>query len=250
MKNIKLSLVYDGSSYLGWQKTCHGASIEEVLESTLKKILQHDVKLQAASRTDAGVHALDQSVNFYTEKNVNLSQLRLSLNQLLPSDIKINSVDLKGIDFHPTLDALGKIYRYKLCNLSYISPFERTTAWHYPTKICIEKIKAAKKHLIGKKNFLGFSNFRIPPYKSSICEIFNLEVLENQGYFDFLVSGDHFLYKMVRNLIGTLVYIGASKLKLEDLDKILIEKCRTYAGVTAPAHGLFLEKVIYPQEDL
>lgn len=245
MNNIQIYLAYDGTHYLGWQKTRHGASIEEVLKKTLEQILQHDVKLQAASRTDAGVHALNQSANFFTSKQLNLDKLQLSLNQLLPLDIRINKIETKPQDFHPTLDAKGKIYRYKLSTKNYLSPFDRTTVWHYPKSLSYEKMQEALSFFIGEKDFRGFSNFRKPPHESSICKIFSLEIQHYQSSFDFIISGDHFLYKMVRNIVGTLVYVGANKLDFEDIKSIFSSKKRKFAGVTAPAHGLFLEKVLY-----
>lgn len=245
MNNIKIILTYDGGNYLGWQKTRHGLSIEESLEKVLSQILQHEIILQAASRTDAGVHARHQVINFFTPKKLNFPKFIHSLNQLLPHDIRAIDVSQAADHFHPTLDAQGKIYSYNVCTSNFLSPFERDTYWHFPKNLSLEKMQIASKFLIGKKDFSAFANTRKPVHTSTLCEIKDIHIHAREKKFEFTIEGDHFLYKMVRNIIGTLVYIGCGKLEASDIENILRQKKRALAAVTAPAQGLFLEKVFY-----
>lgn len=245
--NVKLNLAYDGSRYYGWQKTAQGPSIEETLEGVLTTILQHKVTLQAASRTDAGVHAEDQVVNFYTDKDsLDFKQLLISLNQLLPHDIRVYHISSVPLSFHPTLDSVAKEYHYHISTERWLSPFKRAFAWHFSKKLDIDMMKAGAQALIGKHDFQAFSNFRKPPHQNTVREIFSIEILQTGEDLSIKIKGNHFLYKMVRNIVGTLCYIGCHKLSLEDLPKILQLKQRALAGVTAPPCGLFLKKIYYP----
>lgn len=245
-KNIKLHLSYDGSNYYGWQKTSEGPSIEETLEKALVTILQHPITLQAASRTDAGVHAEDQVVNFYTKNHpLNLDRLHKSLNQLLPKDIKVNTLTSIEPAFHPTLDSLAKEYHYHITTDPWLSPFKRNFFWHFPKKLDLNLMKKAAGLLIGKQDFQAFTNFRKPPYQDTTREIFSIHFDQNNNDLCIQIKGDHFLYKMVRNIVGTLCYIGCHKIHLQELPSILQSKKRKNAGITAPASGLILKKIYY-----
>lgn len=247
MKNIKLLVAYEGTRYFGWQKTKMGPSIEESLEKALGQILQQEVALQAASRTDRGVHAEGQVVNFCTEKlTLDLGRLQHSLNALLPDDISICSVEEAAVDFHPTLQTKGKEYQYQICNRTLQLPFFRHISWHYPLPLTLEKMREAAKVLIGEHDFSCFCNELSLSTASSICTLsgIDIEPLTDQRLL-LAIRGDHFLYKMVRNIVGTLVYIGAGKIPASHLSSILKSRDRTRAGVTAPAHGLRLKQVFY-----
>ena len=245
-KNIKLHLSYDGSRYHGWQKTSEGPSIEETLETALIKILQHPISLQAASRTDAGVHAEDQVVNFYTDKHpLNLERLHKSLNQLLPKDIKINTFTLTEDTFHPTLDSIAKEYHYHITTHPCLSPFKRHFFWHFPKQLDLELMNQAATFLLGKQDFQAFTNFRKPPYKDTIREIFSIQFIQDKEDLCIQIKGNSFLYKMVRNIVGTLCYIGCHKIALQELPAILEGKKRKHAGITAPASGLVLKRIYY-----
>lgn len=243
--NIKLTLSYDGTLYLGWQASNDGATIEATLRQILEKILQQPVSLQAASRTDAGVHAEGQVVNFFLEKERDLKQLYKSLNQLLPKDIRVTSIEVAENQFHSTLDAKGKEYHYKLTHSHVQLPFERHFAWHYPFPLNLKKMRLSTKFFIGKHDFCAFGNRTDPKPKGTIRTLYYLDFTSNEREICFKVHGNHFLYKMVRNLVGTLVAIGAEKLSLQEAEKLIANKDRTLAGITAPAHGLLLKKVYY-----
>ena len=243
MKNIKLILSYEGTNYLGWQKTKMGPSIEETLEKSLQQVLRHPVKLQAASRTDAGVHARGQTVNFFTSSEIDLFKLQKSFNGTLPRDISVLSLEEMPESFHPTLDAQGKEYHYHICLGPVQLPFHRLFSWHFPYPLNIEEMRAAAQDLVGVHDFSAFTSEKT---NDNVREIFSLDIsMMGPSRLQIAVRGNRFLYKMVRTIVGTLMSIGCGKLKRSDLTQILESKDRTQAGLTAPAHGLFLHKVFY-----
>jgi tRNA pseudouridine38-40 synthase len=249
ISNIKLTIAYDGSNYLGWQKTSMGPSIEEALRSVLRQIFQHEIQLQAASRTDAGVHAFGQIVNFFTSKEkLDLHKLKISLNSLLPADIAVMQVERAEDIFHPTLDSIGKEYHYHLCYGSAQLPLHRHYSWHYPHKLDIVLMQEAARMLVGTHDFSAFCNFKKNSrYQDYLRDVQSINIIEmERERLRFEVSGNHFLYKMVRNIVGTLVYIGRGKIPIDALPGILTGNDRTKAGMTAPAHGLILHRVFYP----
>lgn len=244
-RNIKLILAYEGTRYLGWQKTIAGPSIEEELEKAAAQILRHRVNLQAASRTDSGVHAEGQVVNFFTERDMPLDKLQKGLNSLLPSDISVLKIEEAPETFHPTLQNVGKEYHYFVCLGSTQLPFYRNFSWHFIYPINSEEMKKAAAHLIGKHDFSALTNEK---QEDNVREIFDIAIEVLDGRLKIRVSGNNFLYKMVRNIVGTLLYVGCGKLSAEQIPKILKSKDRTLAGVTAPAHGLVLKEVFYDRK--
>ncbi len=241
--NLKLLVAYEGTHYLGWQKTPFGKSIEDSLEKAFFQILQERFVFQAASRTDKGVHAEGQVVNCILSKPADLFRLLKAVNAVLPKDIKILSMEEASAAFHPTLDALGKEYHYHLCVGPSQLPFHRPFSWHLPKTPDLSRVREAAKELVGTHDFTSFCNDKSA--KNPECRLTRVELVELPGNrLKFVVSGNHFLYKMVRNLVGTLVDIGTTKLKTPILD-IMKSKDRTQAGMTAPAHGLILKKVLY-----
>lgn len=247
MHNYKMVLAYDGTDYLGWQKTRMGKSIEETLENVLRRILQEEISLQAASRTDRGVHADGQVVNFTTKRQeVAPSRLLKSLRSLLPRSIAIHSLERVPLSFHPTLDCTAKEYHYLICNAPIQSPFFRDFSWHIPSPLLLEEMHKASEPLLGKHDFSAFCNERLLWTRSRECQIFELKISPIGDHrIQLSMIGDHFLYKMVRNIVGTLVYVGLGKLSWQLLAPILTSQDRCQAGVTAPAHGLTLKRVFY-----
>ncbi|CCB86770.1 tRNA pseudouridine synthase A 2 [Parachlamydia acanthamoebae UV-7] len=247
MKNIRLIISYDGGRFLGWQKTSMGPSIEENLENVLHQILQEPIILQAASRTDAGVHAHEQVVNFFTEKPIDLNKITNSLNRLLPKDIVVLDAQIAPDHFHPTLDCLSKEYRYYISTGPIQPPNHRFYAWHCPGHLDKELIKKAAEQLVGTHDFSAFCNLKpSESYTHHVREVLNIQIHETDAHhFYFQVMGKSFLYKMVRNIVGTLIFVGKGKLRCEDIPLLLSCRDRTKIGMTAPAHGLTLYRLNY-----
>lgn len=244
-KNVKLTLAYDGTRYLGWQKTPNGPTIEGTLQSVLEKILQHPIHLQAASRTDAGVHAQGQVVNFFTCKDT--EKLQISLNGLLPKDIVVQKVEPTFPTFHPTLDCSSKEYLYQVCSGPYQLPAHRLYSWHIFAPLNLSNMQLACGYLIGTHDFASFTNVKKnEAYTTTIRTLdnFSIEELDNNRLY-FLLRGKNFLYRMARNLVGTVISVGLGKLNPQSIPNILSGRDRTMAGVTAPAHGLTLRSIVY-----
>lgn len=249
MNNIKLSIAYDGKDFYGWQKNGKSRTVEGVLQEAIEKFLQSPVTLQAASRTDAGVHANEQIVNFFTSNTLHLDKFQASLNRYLPKDLIIKSTAIESPSFHPTLDNTSKEYRYFVCANKVQEPIHRHYSWHFFYKIELEKILEAIPYFIGKHNFKAFCNTKTTHrYSDFNREIYKLHYISTEdSRLCFCIEGNHFLYKMVRNIIGTLMYIGAGKMSVEQLPLIFSSQQRLHAGITAPAHGLFLHRINYPK---
>ncbi|MDB6080989.1 MAG: trua3 [Chlamydiia bacterium] len=248
-KNIVLVVAYDGTHYYGWQKTGTKPSIEETLQIALEKILQHPIKLQAASRTDRGVHADSQIVNLFTSKSIEPAKLKRSLNQLLPSDIRVLTAhEAISYEFHPTLDAKSKEYHYNIVYEKELMPHLRHTHWHIPDLLDLQAMQKASSIFIGTNDFRSFCNQRKNlEYEHTIRSLSSLKIVEldQEKRLRIELIGNNFLYKMARNIVGTLVYVGQQKIALDALPAILESKKRIYAGITAPAQGLTLHKVNY-----
>lgn len=247
-RNFALQIAYDGTDYFGWQKTSLGPSIEGTLQGTLELILQEPQLLQAASRTDRGVHAEDQWVNFFSEKKIP-DDLVKRLNRLLPASIRVLGLHLMPQEFHPTLHAQKKEYHYRVCVDQVQLPHERFFSWHLPYSLDLGLMQAACDHFVGEHDFSSFCNFRKNlNYPTKRRRIESLEIFPREKELFFVVTGTHFLYKMVRNLVGTLIDIGRGRIDPSAVPAILKSAKREAAGVTAPAHGLILKKIYYPQE--
>lgn len=249
--NIKCTIAYRGTRYLGWQKTQGGPSIEECLEKALKQLLQHPIVLQAASRTDRGVHAEAQVVNFFTTSESvgrlgSLQKLEKALRATLPPDISL--IQLKEVEgsFHPTLDCIAKEYHYHICNSSFQLPFYRAVSWHVRTPLDMDVMQKAAAYLVGYQNYSSFSNKKISNEEEAHKRVMRISIYPLfEKRLRIELEGESFLYKMARNLVGTLVYMGCGKMALEDLPLIFAARDRRLAGITAPAHGLTLKKISY-----
>lgn len=224
-------IAYDGTRFFGWQKTESGPSVQEELEKAIFQLTGEAVCPEAASRTDRGVHAEGQVVWFSIEKSFEPSRLLRALNAVLPHDIRVKKL------FFGDVEISGKEYHYKICLGDVQLPMKRLYSWHFHHPLDKDKIKEAAKALIGTHDFTALAN---EPEKNPICTVESI-------IFDefFRIRGDRFLYKMVRNLVGTLLYIGCGKLPPDSIPAILASKDRKQAGMTAPAHGLYLHQVFY-----
>ncbi|GAA0177017.1 tRNA pseudouridine(38-40) synthase TruA [Clostridium sediminicola] len=245
MKNIKLTLEYDGSRYRGWQKLGDSNNtIQYKLEKTLSDILKQDISIIGSGRTDAGTHALKQVANFNFPKKISLSNLQNELNTQLPSDISVKNIEYVPNSFHSRHSAKKKIYTYQIDNSIYPCVFSKSYAHHIPEKLDIEEIEKATRFLIGKRDFQSFTALK-DGKKSTVRELNSIEIKTSNNLIQFVFTGNSFLYKMVRILSGTLIEIGLHTMKKEDLISIMNSKNRSLAGPTAPSKGLFLTDVFY-----
>jgi tRNA pseudouridine38-40 synthase len=249
-QHIVLVLAYDGGSYYGWQKTKEGPSIEESLQKILQRIFQEPIHLQAASRTDRGVHAEWQVVDFVVQKPWNdLDRLAISLNQLLPPDIRCRHACLApNEDFHPTLDVIKKTYRYLISTGPVQLPLLRHTHWHVHYPLNPSLFYEASTPFLGTKDFRGLCNRRADlNEEDTIRTIHSIRIQEEPQALAVFIEANHFLYKMARNIVGTMVCVARGSLPIDAIQQALQSRKRAFAGVTAPAHGLSLIEVTYPQ---
>lgn len=244
MRNIQLLLSYDGTSYKGWQNTNEGPSIESSLKCALETILQESINLQASSRTDAGVHAHGQVVNFFTSKR---PPEVVRINSLLPKDIVVREIQEMPFNFHPTLNISSKEYHYWICLGDYQLPHYSRYSWHIHTPLNLEAMGQAALFFIGEHDFKAFTNRKKnESYETTIRTVHSLEIVQHsENRLQIVVKGPHFLYKMVRNIVGTLVYVGQGKLSPEDIPVIFSSRQRACAGITAEARGLTLWKIAF-----
>lgn len=247
MPKYKLTISYDGTRYGGWQIQPNAASIQTLIESAVHTALRSQVQLIGAGRTDKGVHALRQVAHFSCEKPFDLEKLVLSLNGILPHDIRIMSIAHAPEDFHARFSAKRKIYRYHL-DCGYIqNPFTRLYAYHLRTKIDFKLLKQAAALFQGEHDFTSFSNeaHRGTASRNPVRILYRLDIIEKEDAVILEFEGNGFLYKMVRNITGTLLDVARGRTSLNEIPEIFRAKDRSLAGSTAPARGLFLIEVQY-----
>ena len=239
----QLTVSYDGTHYFGWQKTRQGPSIQETLESALKKVTGETAAPEAASRTDRGVHATGQRIAFSLEKEWEPERLLAALNAVLPRDIRIQALEKASPSFHPTLQARGKEYHYWVCKGDVQDPRFRLYSWHFRRSLDLSLMEKGAKDLLGTHDFTAFAN---EEKENPICTLAEIAFIpQEKARLQISLKGDRFLYKMVRNIAGTLLYIGCGKLPPGCIPSLLKSRDRKQAGMTAPAHGLFLHRVEY-----
>jgi tRNA pseudouridine38-40 synthase len=253
MRNIKLTIEYDGTDYCGWQiqkshtssVTRHTSkSIQETIEITLQKILQEKIKLIGSGRTDAGVHAEAQVVNFKTDSRISQEKLQRALNALLADDIVITRIEEVRPDFHSRFDAKSKTYRYTILNRCHRSALVKDKVYFYPYPLDIKLMQKEARLLLGRHNFKAFQAAD-KKERSPIRTIKKLKITKERDFIYIEMEADGFLYNMARNIVGTLIEIGRGKFKEGTLKKILLAKDRRLSGPTLPAKGLSLIKVNY-----
>ncbi|MBI1920882.1 MAG: tRNA pseudouridine(38-40) synthase TruA [Geobacter sp.] len=243
MRNIKLTIEYDGTSYAGWQIQPNGLAIQQVMEEALAKMLQESVRLHSSGRTDAGVHAQGMVAAFTTERTIPLRAFTEGLNALLPSDIAVRDAAEMPLEFHPRFDAQGKRYRYTLHIGRYRSPLCRLYAWHVRGKLDLEKMREAAGLFIGEKDFASFRTVGCAA-RTTVRRIDAVRITQEDDLVHIDVTGSGFLRNMVRIMAGTLVAVGRGKLSPDDVNRCF-EVPGTPAGPTSPPHGLCLIEVYY-----
>jgi len=247
---FKLTIAYDGGGYEGWQTQKTGTGVQQLVEAALAKLFPSHPGVHSSSRTDTGVHALGMVAHFEllpTEFKMPLHKLALAINAWLPMDIRILSAVRARPEFHARFDAAGKQYRYFVWNHPVMNPLLRHRAWHVPRPLDLAAIRAAAPLLVGKQDFQSFAANPGYAKASTVRTLSRLTVQRSGRLLTFIIEGDGFLYKMCRGLVGTLVQVGLGKFPPGEVAAMLAEKDRRAAGVSAPAHGLVLWKVLYPK---
>lgn len=244
LQNLKLVLEYDGTRYHGWQRQQNALTVQEVLEKTLNTIMKEDTKVTGCSRTDAGVHAKGFVCNFFTYTKIPVDRVPYALNSVLPDDIVVLFCQRVSEDFHARYHARGKKYRYRIINRTFPSAFDKHYACHFRYDLDVDKMKDAAKYLVGKHDFKAFMATG-SIVKDTVRTIFDISITQNKQEILIDVTGDGFLYNMVRIIAGTLLYVGMSKIPVCDMADIVLCGDRKKAGITAPPQGLYLMEVKY-----
>jgi tRNA pseudouridine38-40 synthase len=244
MRNLKLTLAYDGTRFVGWQRQAEGDSIQGVLEDALARFERAPVTVHGAGRTDAGVHALGQVASVRVTFEHDAATLLRALNAQLPEEIRVLAVEDAPPDFHARFSAREKSYRYQLRSGGVESPFQREYVWHLPERLDVTAMRAAAQVLEGTHDFAAFQSVgtQVP---TSIRTISRSHLGEEGELLVYDVTGDGFLRHMVRSIVGTLVDIGRGWRNVESMAALLDGGTRAQAGATAPPHGLFLARVDY-----
>ena len=245
MRNIKLVIEYDGKEFNGWQKQPNKLNIQGTIEKAIETITKEKVEVIASGRTDAGVHALGQVANFKTNSNIPIDKFAIAINSNLKKSIIIKSAEEVDERFHSRLSCKKKTYRYIINNSKYGTAIYRNLETCIKEKLDIEKMKEAIKYFEGEHDFKAFKASGTSS-KSSVRTIYKAEVIEKENDRIYIeLTGNGFLYNMVRIIVGTLVEVGIGKIKPEDIKKIIESKDRKNAGKTLPPQGLYLLKVDY-----
>jgi tRNA pseudouridine38-40 synthase len=245
MRNIKLTIEYNGTNYLGWQRQKRGPTIQETIETAIEKITKNGVKLIGSGRTDSGVHALGQVANFKTSSGLSAYQLQKALNAILPEDISIVKCEEADMRFHAQFDAKSKTYAYIILYRPYPSALERLRAWHIPFTLKLPEMGEASKTLIGEHDFSAFG-LSTHTLRSTVRQVLRVEISlrENDNlYFEIEATG--FLKRMVRLVVGALVQVGRDRITVDGFRRILESGERTKFVRAAPPWGLYLKQVKY-----
>lgn len=244
MRNIKLIIEYDGKSFNGWQKQPTKLNIQGEIERAIGEITGEEIKLIGSGRTDAGVNALGQTANFKTNSTIPIEKIPLALNSKLKKSIVIVSAEEVDDSFHSRYNVKSKTYRYTINNSQNGSAIYRDMEYHFPIKLDVKKMKEAAKYFEGEHDFKGFKASGTSS-KSSVRTIYKADVKQDGDRIYIELTGNGFLYNMVRIISGTLLNVGLGKIDVNDIPEIIDSKDRKRAGKTLPAHGLCLVKVEY-----
>ena len=253
-RTLKLTVSYDGTRFVGWQRQAEGTSVQGLLEGALARFEGPPVAVHGAGRTDAGVHALGQVASVRMTSGHLPDAVGRGLNACLPPDVRVIDVQEAAEDFHARFSARSKTYRYQLRNATTVSPFERAYVWHVPEALDVDAMRTAAHALVGTRDFGAFRSAGSDT-RGTVRTITRSEVVSEAvgGWHDtstgtlvvYEISGDGFLRHMVRAIVGTLVEVGRGQRPVASIEALLADGSRSKAGVTAPPQGLFLVRVVY-----
>ena len=244
MKRVKLTVAYDGTNYCGWQVQPNGITVQEVLNQCLSEFTGENIETIGASRTDAGVHALGNVAVFDTEMRMPGDKFSFALNQRLSEDIRIQKSEEVDADFHPRYVKSQKTYEYRILNCRFPIPTERFYSHFTYIPLDVDKMKEAASYLIGEHDFKSFCGTGAQ-VKTTVRTVKEIQIEKSGDRITIRITGEGFLYNMVRIIAGTLMHIGGGLYPPEKMKEILEAKDRKKAGPTAPARGLTLMKIQY-----
>ncbi|MDO5294375.1 MAG: tRNA pseudouridine(38-40) synthase TruA [bacterium] len=245
--NIKMTIMYDGSRFQGWQRLGKGKeteTIQGILEYCISSFLKEEVTVIGSGRTDAGVHAYGQVANVHISRQVDLPSFQNQINQSLPKEIQIYEMEYVPDQFHSRYDAKSKYYEYHIGTGEVESPFYRKQRLYIGEKLELDKMRKAAKYLCGTHDFSGFSS-AMKDGRNTIKTIYEIKIIEKEQELVISYHGDGFLYNMIRILTGTLLEVGGNKRSPESVLTVFEKKNRQLAGKTVEGKGLFLKKVVY-----
>lgn len=244
MKRVMLIVAYDGTNYHGWQMQPNAVTIEQILNEKLSELLKEDIQVIGASRTDAGVHAEGNVAVFDTNTSIPGEKISYALNHLLPEDIVIQESFEVEPDFHPRKCDSIKTYQYRILNRNFNLPVKGRNAYHFYRKLDLDKMREAAAYFVGKHDFKNFCSSHTQA-KSTIRIIYSFDIEEEDEEIVLTVSGNGFLYNMVRMLTGTLLDVGTGRISPDKIPELLAAKERVHSPNTAPARGLTLLDIEY-----
>ncbi len=244
MKRIKLIIAYDGTNYCGWQIQKNGITIEEIINKKLSELLGEKIVVIGASRTDSGVHAYGNVAVFDTESNIPAEKFSYALNQRLPDDIRIQKSSEVPLDFHPRYCDTTKTYEYKIVNRQFEIPTERLYSHFVYYNLDIDKMRQAASYITGEQDFKSFCSNRTQ-VENTVRTVYSLDIDKVNDMITIRITGNGFLYNMVRIIAGTLMKVGMGIYPPEHVKEIIDAKDRTKAGPKAPAKGLTLVEIGY-----
>lgn len=247
MKRVKMVVAYDGTNYCGWQVQPNGITIEEVLNRSLSNLLGEKIEVMGASRTDSGVHSLGNVAVFDTNTRMPADKIAFALNQRLPEDIVVQGSCEVPSDWHPRYQESTKTYEYRILNRTFRMPTRRLDTYFYHYPLDVEQMSEAASYLVGTHDFASFcaANAQV---KSTVRTIYSCTVQKENDIITIRVTGNGFLYNMVRIIAGTLIEVGAGKRRPVEIKDILAAENRDAAGPTAPAQGLTMMGIEYEEK--
>ena len=245
MRNIKCKVTYEGTRYQGWQRQeSSDNTIQGKLEKLISRMCDEKIEIQGSGRTDAGVHALGQIINFHTRSGMEVEAMQTYMNQYLPEDIAVVEIEEVSERFHSRLNAKGKQYSYRVWNSSIPNVFWRRYAHTVEQPLDINAMRRASRYLLGEHDFKSFTSTK-KGKKSTVRNIESIEIVQDGDLLTFTFKGNGFLYHMIRILMGTLLEVGIGSRTAESIPQVIAAKDREQAGALVPGKGLVLERVFY-----
>lgn len=249
MKRVKLIVAYDGTKYSGWQLQQNAVTIEQKLNEALSELFGQEIKVTGASRTDAGVHSLGNVCVFDVDTRMPAEKISFALNQRLPEDIVVQDSCEVASDFHPRAGKSKKTYEYRVLNRTFRMPTRRLDTYFYHYPLDIEKMQQAAAYMEGEHDFKSFCSVHTQ-VETTVRTIYSCTVSKDGDVVAIRVTGNGFLYNMVRIIAGTLLEVGKGAIEPEQIKEILLACDRSAAGATAPAHGLTMIGIEYEKQKI